>query len=331
MLSGGQFVGNNMTTGAYSFQVLCTDQGGCTATGFFTIQVDNPSPVLTSVSPAQLPVLSPALTLTLTGTGFSPYSVPKLSGVARPGNFISSTVMTMTLNPADVASVSNYAIRVDNPTPGGGSSSSKQFNVVQGTPPPTISVVVNGVSCGEYWQNGPKDSARVDFTVTSPDSIKLTFLYDFHSIIASSPSDPAGPLKLGPGTRNLSRTIHGLKTDSVYAFVISYITASMSQALLSNVDSCITPLMGVNELAKRDNQLTIFPNPLIAGSVAKVTFGSVKGILTLYDITSKQEVLRVEMKDGKAEIETGSLVSGVYLLKLESDENFAFGKLIVVH
>jgi FG-GAP-like repeat len=98
-----------------------------------TFTVNNPVPMVASVSPSTVAPGSPALTLTVTGTNFNSSSVIQVSGSARPTTLISSTALTAALPASDFinngASNISLNILVVNPAPGGGLSSAWQVTV----------------------------------------------------------------------------------------------------------------------------------------------------------------------------------------------------------
>src|SRR5204863_10183419 len=61
-------------------------------------------------------------TLTVNGTGFVSGSVVNWNGSARTTTFVSSTQLTASILPSDIAIASTASVTVVNPTPGGGRS-----------------------------------------------------------------------------------------------------------------------------------------------------------------------------------------------------------------
>lgn len=118
------------------------------ATGYLddavvTLLVGNPRPVLSSLSPASRIVGSGAFTLTVNGSDFLTNSVVRYNGSDRPTTFLNETQLVAKLTSADVASVGSVVISVNTPTPGGGTSEFKSFNVlaVGALPIPSISQI----------------------------------------------------------------------------------------------------------------------------------------------------------------------------------------------
>ena len=91
----------------------------------------NPVPVLTSVSPASVPVGSPATTVALAGSNFVAGSTVSINGsTSLSTTFLSATSLTAVIPASALLNAGNLALSVTNPLPGGGSSASVNFTVV---------------------------------------------------------------------------------------------------------------------------------------------------------------------------------------------------------
>ena len=93
------------------------------------IIVQNPVPVLASLSPGSKIVGDQAFTLTVTGTGFVNGSVIKWNGSDRTTTFVSKTSLTTEITAADLVTSGEFAVTVFNPAPNGGVSNSVNFTV----------------------------------------------------------------------------------------------------------------------------------------------------------------------------------------------------------
>ena len=109
------------------------------------VQVINPVPIVSSVTPARVRAGSGENTLTITGTGLNTFSVMHWNGAARPTTVISTTQLRGTLTAADVASVGTGQVSVLTPSPGGGSSISLPVAI---DPPPSLTVSAAAVAPG---------------------------------------------------------------------------------------------------------------------------------------------------------------------------------------
>jgi len=107
---------------------------------------NNPSPSISSLSPAQLAAGSGSQTLTINGSGFINTSGVTFNGLSHNATLISSTALSIQLTPADIASTGTFPVVVNNPAPGGGSSGTVNFDVVTGTPTGNFTVTVSASS-----------------------------------------------------------------------------------------------------------------------------------------------------------------------------------------
>jgi hypothetical protein len=97
----------------------------------FPLNILNPFPTITAVSPTSAQAGSTPGTLTVTGTGFIGSQVSQISvnGVLRPTTFVSSTSLTTPLTGSDLLVAGMDQITVVTSTPGGGTSNILTFPV----------------------------------------------------------------------------------------------------------------------------------------------------------------------------------------------------------
>jgi WD40-like Beta Propeller Repeat len=96
----------------------------------FPLNVLNPSPTISAVSPTSAQAGSTPSTLSVTGTGFiSSQSQISVNGVLRPTTFVSSTSLTTPLTGSDLLVAGVDQITVVTSTPGGGASNILTFPV----------------------------------------------------------------------------------------------------------------------------------------------------------------------------------------------------------
>jgi len=124
------------TANTYSIRVFNPTPGGGRSSSEDLV-VNNPVPTLSSISPSTRTAGSGAFTLTVTGTKFVSDSIVTFDGSDRTTTFVSSTQLTAQIAASDIAAAGTHAIRVDNPSPGGGTSSA--INLTVNNPVPTIS------------------------------------------------------------------------------------------------------------------------------------------------------------------------------------------------
>ena len=99
----------------------------------------NPTPVISSITPAAIIAGSAATNVTINGTGFVAASVAEFNGVALQTTFSSATQLAAALPAGDLSSGAIATITVSNPAPGGGVSSGAKFTV--NNPSPVVSSI----------------------------------------------------------------------------------------------------------------------------------------------------------------------------------------------
>ena len=140
-LTAAILAGDVNTAGTFPITVVNPTPGGGTSAGV-NFTVNNPAPVITSLSPAGVVSGSGALTLTVNGTGFIASSTVNFNGTARVTTFVSSTQLTAAILAGDVASAGTPPVTVVNLTPGGGTSNAVNFNISAApNPVPTITTI----------------------------------------------------------------------------------------------------------------------------------------------------------------------------------------------
>lgn len=102
------------------------------------LEVDNPAPLITSISPDTEPTDAGSLAITVTGTGFVPATVINVNGSARTTTYGSATQVNVTLSAADVSAAGTLSLTAVNAAPGGGTSAPAHLQVVAPNPAPTI-------------------------------------------------------------------------------------------------------------------------------------------------------------------------------------------------
>jgi trimeric autotransporter adhesin len=121
------------TAGAELPVVVVNGTVSSSNTPALNLEVDNPSPVISSLNPAAVTAGAGDTIVTITGTGFLSSSAVQVNGSTRPAIFVSTTQLTATLAAADLAAAGDAAIVVVNPSPGGGPSAPVSLAI--NTPP----------------------------------------------------------------------------------------------------------------------------------------------------------------------------------------------------
>lgn len=123
-------VSDQATAGTYAVVVTNpTPGGGSSSPSNFT--VDNPKPAMTAISPSVVAVGSPDTTITVAGTNLVRTSEVVIGSESLSTKFVSATQLTATLPASNLASAATLQVTVNNPSPGGGTSSTQDLTVVK--------------------------------------------------------------------------------------------------------------------------------------------------------------------------------------------------------
>jgi hypothetical protein len=106
-----------------------TDWPEIDAVQLLGVPVTVPVPVITGFGRSPLLRGGPACTLIVNGTGFTPVSVVKWNGAARPTTFIKPSQLFAALSSIDVAATATESVTVYTPAPGGGTSLAASLGV----------------------------------------------------------------------------------------------------------------------------------------------------------------------------------------------------------
>ena len=100
------------------------------------LPLDNPAPVLTTLSVSNTAAGGAGFSLGITGSGFDPASVVRWNGSDRPTTFVAATQLTVSIPATDIAAAGTVQITVLSPAPGGGTSTALTFTI--NNPVPTL-------------------------------------------------------------------------------------------------------------------------------------------------------------------------------------------------
>jgi len=130
----GVLSGTTTQTGNFPITVRATDANGCTGTRNYTLvinQVQNPVPVISSLSPNTAVAGSAAFTLTVNGSGFVDGATVRWNNNNRPTTFVNGGRLTATIPLSDILNEGTANVTVFNPEPGGGPSNAMTFNITR--------------------------------------------------------------------------------------------------------------------------------------------------------------------------------------------------------
>lgn len=137
---------------------------------FVSLPIVNPAPTLTSISPATVIAGASNFPLTLTGSGFSASSTVVINGVSYSLNVNSGTTATVTVSATTVASLGNLPVTIVNPSPGGGTSTAQQLQVI-GAPNRVRTLAISTVDLAVDSAHNLIYASVSSASATSPNSI----------------------------------------------------------------------------------------------------------------------------------------------------------------
>ena len=114
-------------------QVIAADTGN-------NVQVDNPEPTVSALTPSSVLVNSPAGTITVTGTNFVSGIMLMVNGSPRNTTYGSATQLTASLTSDDFLNAAPLLLNAVNPQPGGGASGT--IALVVTNPAPTVTSII---------------------------------------------------------------------------------------------------------------------------------------------------------------------------------------------
>ncbi len=85
-------------------------------------RIDNPSPVLASISPNKIDAGARGQLVTISGRNFLSSSSVLFNGAERPSSYLSSNRLTIKMTAPELYAPGSFSIVVVNPPPGGGNS-----------------------------------------------------------------------------------------------------------------------------------------------------------------------------------------------------------------
>src|SRR5882724_4601248 len=133
--SAGILDGTPTTAGTYPFSVTVKDQDvpPRSRAREFSLLVQNPTPLLSSLSPTSVVEGGSDFILTLTGSDFVPTSIVRWNGEDRPTFTLNSAQLTAAIPASDIATAGSASVTVSNSAPRGGVSVPLMLPVVAAT------------------------------------------------------------------------------------------------------------------------------------------------------------------------------------------------------
>ncbi|HET7216142.1 MAG TPA: IPT/TIG domain-containing protein [Terriglobia bacterium] len=243
-----------------------------TSTTAVTGAVYNPSPALTSISPAFVQAGSASFSLAVNGSGFTPNSVVQFNSTALPTTFVSDSELTATVDGSDVATMGWGWINVTNPVPGGGTSSNLPLTTYQ-----VISLDANRLTFDPFTQ---KLYATIPSTATQVAGNSLVAIDPLSGSLST-------PLNVGSEPNRMAET-----SDGNYLYIGLDGSKSLTRVdLTSMTQGAVYPLTigSTTQIAARD--LAVAPNN---DNLLAIDTGSFNGI-GLFDISGSTGTFRTNL------------------------------------
>jgi len=114
--------------------VTVTDKGVTAGGASTALEIDNPKPTITSLTPGSVFVGSGPTNVTVAGSNFLTNTVVQINGAARPTTYTSDSQLAVNLDASDLVSTGSLSITTVSPAPGGGESNSVGFGILNPAP-----------------------------------------------------------------------------------------------------------------------------------------------------------------------------------------------------
>lgn len=166
-----------------------------------TLQINNPVPVLNSISPSSITAGTPNVLLTLTGSNFLTSSTILINGTAtQPQSYQTSTSTLVVIPASALSTVGTVSIAIQNPAPGGGTSASQTLNVISASNR-VRTVNVGAADLGWDSAHNLLIASTLSSSPTNPNSIvAIDPLQGTVKTAQSLPGQPAGISVTGDGS-----------------------------------------------------------------------------------------------------------------------------------
>src|SRR5713226_6640260 len=135
--AAGKYITPGSVPNPPTVTVRATSVVNAAAAAFAAVNITNPIPAITTISPNSAESGGAAFTLTVNGSNFVTGSVVLWNGSDRPTAFISASQVSAQIPASDIAVAGTAAITVFNPAPGGGASNSLTLTITG----PTITTI----------------------------------------------------------------------------------------------------------------------------------------------------------------------------------------------
>jgi trimeric autotransporter adhesin len=286
---------DQLASGAEISVVVSNGSSNSGSSTAMSLEVDNPAPTITSVSPMSELIGAPSAVITVTGTGFVPATIVNVNGLPQTTTFTSSTQISVPVTVADVAVGGSLSLTAVNPAPGGGTSAAVSLPVnnpavaiihlspsvlnVGSTMPATVTVIGNTfVPASVVQVNG---SARA---TTYVNATTLTFIATVadQAIAGTLPVTVTNPAP-GGGTSaaiSLPVTNPAVGTISLSPSTLTAATATPTTITVTGNTFVPTSVVQVNGIARATAYVNATTLTFIATVADQATTGTLAVTVT---------------------------------------------------
>jgi len=228
--SDGLLAGTPTSAGTFIMTVRVRDsaQPKASATTTFTLNINNPVPAITRLSPSSAAGGGPGFTLTVRGSNFVSGSTVQWNGSDRPTTFGSDTRVTASIAASDIASGGTVSVTVNNPGPGGGPSNALNFAVSSPLTITTANSLPDGLVNSAYSNTLSASGGTQPYTWS----------------VTSGPLPPG--LSLGDSSGTLSGTLTSAGSFSFTVQVRDSAGATATKMLTLTVNNPVPAITGLD-------------------------------------------------------------------------------------
>ena len=140
------------SAGRAEVSVMNQDEDGTEISNQVRFTINNPLPVISSISPSSAVAGGPDFTLTVVGSGFVTDSRVRFGNSNRDTTFVNASQLSALIRDNDIRNPGTVSVTVENPDPGGGTSAPATFTIVAPLTITTSSPLPPGVLGSAYSQ-----------------------------------------------------------------------------------------------------------------------------------------------------------------------------------
>ena len=245
------------------------------------LQVVNPVPVLSSISPVSITAGAPNFYLTLSGSNFVSSSMVLINGTPTQPESSSGTTASVLIPASAVSTVGGVTIAVSNPAPGGGTSASQTLNVISANNR-IRTVNVEAVDLGWDPAHNLLIASTLSGSSNNPNSIvTIDPLQGTVITAASLPSQPSGISVTAdgsyvyvtlPSTGQIERfTLPSLTPDITFGLGSANGKPNITTSVAAAPGAPHTVAVSLSNTSVSNNGMAVFDDGVVRSNIASPT------------------------------------------------------------